>query len=119
MAADARIQLTDGTPTPESWVYVWRRPGGDVLYIGATGLPLAARTWLHLHDPRPEIGRVAAEAPAALLGEVEVLGFAVADGLDRRQVRSALQAVVDQQARPADIDDRAWAEATRIAAELT
>lgn len=73
---ETRIQLSDGEFHPsESWVYVWIRPSGEVLYIGATGLPLAARVWLHVNDERPEVGRVRAIRPDALVGEVEVRGL--------------------------------------------
>src|SRR4051812_44484179 len=36
-----------------------------VVYVGATGLHPAARAWLHLHDPDPEVGRAAALHPDA------------------------------------------------------
>jgi hypothetical protein len=50
-----------------SWVYLWLRPDHRqrVIYVGATGLPPAVRTWLHLHHEDPEIGRVASGYPAA------------------------------------------------------
>ena len=118
MGADLQLQLTDGEFAPESWVYVWRRPSGEVLYVGATGLPPAVRTWLHAHDPDPAIGRVGAEVPEALTGEVEVLGFRVPPEVDRQQVRRCVQAAVDGAARPADVGDQAWAVAERITAEL-
>lgn len=44
-----------------SWVYVeWSTDDRGVVYVGATGQPPALRTWLHLHDPDPNIGRVGA-----------------------------------------------------------
>lgn len=82
----------DGEFRPaQSWIYVWTRPGGEVLYVGATGLPLPARVWLHANDERPEVGRVRAVRPDALVGEVEVRGFAVASELDRRAIRECLE----------------------------
>ena len=50
-----------------SWVYVWLRAGErdhPVVYVGGTGLPPAVRTWLHLHDSDPDVGRLAARYPA-------------------------------------------------------
>ncbi|MEM9131680.1 MAG: hypothetical protein AAF962_21450 [Actinomycetota bacterium] len=114
-----RLRLTDGAFAPASWVYLWRRPSGEVLYIGATGLPPAVRTWLHLSDVDPAIGRVAAEVPEALTGEIEVCGFAVPTGIDRQAVRRGVQALVEGAPRPADIDEDAWATAGDIVTGLS
>ncbi|MEL6983789.1 MAG: hypothetical protein AAFO29_15295 [Actinomycetota bacterium] len=110
------MQLTDGEFHPASWVYVWTRPGGEVLYVGATGLPLAARVWLHANDERPEVGRVRAHRPDALTGDVIVRGFPVPPELDRGAVRQCLEAMLAQplQIDRSDFDDAVVAEATRI-----
>lgn len=48
MLDEVSIGVTDGELTgDESWVYVWLKDN-EVLYVGATRLPLGARTWLHL-----------------------------------------------------------------------
>jgi hypothetical protein len=72
-----------------SWLYVWVRAGGDrrVVYVGATGLPPAVRTWLHLHDPDPEIGRVAARYPAAAIEPLDVVAVRAPDGFARRELK--------------------------------
>jgi hypothetical protein len=50
----------------ESWVYAWFSEADQgVVYVGATQLPPQVRTWLHLHDPDPDIGRLAARLPGA------------------------------------------------------
>ena len=114
---ETRIQLLDGKFRPtQSWIYVWVRPSGEVLYVGATGLPLAARVWLHANDERPEVGRVRAVRPEALVGEVEVRGFGVASGLDRGAVRSCLESLLASHGDPdlSEFDESVLVEATRI-----
>ena len=85
------VRVRDGELGADaSWVYVWVGPGGEVVYVGATSLPPAARTWLHLHHEDPSIGRVRAGHPEALDGEVVVRAFRLAPGLDRQEVKRAL-----------------------------
>ncbi len=100
----------------QSWIYVWVRPSGEVLYVGATGLPLAARVWLHANDERPEVGRVRADRPEALVGEVEVRGFGVSAGLDRGAVRRCLESLLAAQGDRdlSEFDGPVLAAATRI-----
>jgi hypothetical protein len=79
----------------ESWVYVWLRPGTrEVLYVGSTGLPPVARTWLHLHHEDPDVGRVRAQHPGALSGEVAVYAWGIRADLDRHEVRDALRGLL-------------------------
>jgi hypothetical protein len=76
-----------------SWVYVWVKAGrrrGPVVYVGATGLPPAVRTWLHLHDSDPKVGRVAGRYRDLAREDLDVLAFAVPDGLSRQLVKAAL-----------------------------
>jgi len=77
-----------------SWVYAWLRVGGDrrVLYVGATGLPPGTRAWLHLHDPNPGIGRIAARYPAASDEPLDVVAVRVSEGASRQEVKSLLTA---------------------------
>jgi hypothetical protein len=92
IVAERRIAVEDGDLTSAGpWVYVWRR-GHEILYVGATSLPPEVRTWLHLHDESPDVGRVRAERPDALVGPVEVCAFRLAEGVDRQQVKRALLA---------------------------
>lgn len=78
----------------ESWVYVWIDPSGQVVYVGATRLPVEVRTWLHLTSDDPAIGRVAAHQPEALVGRVDVRAWRLPPGADRPSVRDALSAVL-------------------------
>ncbi len=80
-----------------AWLYAWLTvPAADVLYVGCTRLPPQVRTWLHLHDPDPDVGRVAARHPAVLSSPVDVLAFPLSDGLDRQAVKSALIAALHE-----------------------
>jgi hypothetical protein len=75
------------------WVYVWvtvnnqQRP---VVYVGATGLPPAVRTWLHLHDSDPDVGRIAARYCEVAREDLDVLAFRVPGELSRRRVKAAV-----------------------------
>ena len=84
------IRVRDGElANGASWVYVWLQ-GAEVVHVGATALPPAARTWLHLHHDDPKIGRVRAERPDALSGDVTVRAFRLGPALDRHEVKEAL-----------------------------
>lgn len=76
----------------ESWVYAWIDASGKVLYVGATGLPVEVRTWLHLTSEDPQVGRVLANHPEALVGRVDVHAWKLPSGTDRQLVRDALSA---------------------------
>jgi RimJ/RimL family protein N-acetyltransferase len=76
-----------------SWVYAWLAREG-VVYVGATGLHPATRTWLHLHDPDPNVGRVLARYPGATSDDLEVVALRVPDGADRQEVRRSATAVL-------------------------
>lgn len=105
IADEQRLLVEDGQlVAPGSWVYVWAK-GNDVLYVGATGLPPAIRTWLHLHDDSPEVGRVRAEHPEALRGCVTVRAFELAEGLDRQRVRQCLLAELGQATEEVGTDE--------------
>jgi hypothetical protein len=73
-----------------SWVYAWLRVDGDrpVIYVGATDLQPGTRAWLHLHDPDPDIGRVAARYPAALDEPLEVVAVQVPEGVSRSDTKT-------------------------------
>ena len=72
-----------------SWVYAWVGASG-VLYVGATGLPPAVRTWLHLHDDDPNVGRLRARYPSSMHEELDVIALRLPDGVDRREVKHAV-----------------------------
>jgi hypothetical protein len=77
-----------------SWVYAWLHVGTDrpVVYVGATGLRPGTRTWLHLHDPDPDVGRIAARYPAARKEPLDVVAVRVPDGVSRQETKIALTA---------------------------
>jgi hypothetical protein len=77
-----------------SWVYAWIDRAGDaeVVYVGATGLHPATRAWLHLHDPDPDVGRIAARFGREAVPPLDVLAMRVPEGIARADVRDALAA---------------------------
>lgn len=92
------FEVRSGEPlTTGSWLYAWLTvPAAEVLYVGCTRLPPQVRTWLHLHDPDPAVGRVAARHPAVRSDPVDVLAFPLAEGLDRLAAKSALIAALHE-----------------------
>jgi len=77
-----------------SWIYAWLHVEGDrrVVYVGATGLPPGTRVWLHLHDPNPDIGRLAARYPAARNRPLDVVAARLPDDVSRKEAKSNLAA---------------------------
>ena len=67
-------------------MYAWTGPEG-VVYVGATGLHPATRTWLHLNDEDPNVGRMRARYPELATEEFDVLAHELPAGVDRQQVR--------------------------------
>ena len=118
LVRDGKIVRGAEPQVPGDWVYVWTRPseGMAVLYVGATALALAERTRLHAESPVATIGRVRAEQPEALKGDVVVRGFLLAPGSDRQAVKRALVAILA--GNPADGDATATAIATAIASRI-
>jgi hypothetical protein len=85
------MRVRDGELTDaENWVYVWIDQAGLVVYVGATGLDPHTRVWLHLHDPDPEVGRMAARFERLSESELDVLAMSVPDAVSRADVRDAL-----------------------------
>ena len=84
------------------WVYAWIGPSG-VVYVGATTLHPATRTWLHLHHDDPEIGRIAARYPELADVELDVVAVRLEEGVDRQQVRhSAVRLLGERQLLASD-----------------
>lgn len=75
-----------------SWIYLWIRPdtAQPVIYVGTTGLPPQARTWLHLHDPDPDIGRLRARYPALADTPLRVIALRLPDALPRPDAKAAM-----------------------------
>lgn len=87
------LQVRDGELVGVgSWVYVWLRPGRKrpVVYVGSTGVPPVVRTWLHLHDADPDVGRVVARYPDAAREPLDVLAFPLGERVSRGAVKSAV-----------------------------
>jgi hypothetical protein len=92
-SADAEfvlVRVRDGALDDENWVYTWIDVEGVVVYVGATGLDPRTRVWLHLHDPDPDVGRMAARFEGLADTPLEVLAMRVPDELSRAEVRDVL-----------------------------
>jgi hypothetical protein len=85
------MRVRDGELDPGNWVYAWVETG-LVVYVGATALHPQTRAWLHLHDPDPDIGRLAARFERASTAELDVLAMSVPEAVSRADVRDALGA---------------------------
>jgi hypothetical protein len=81
-----RLRIRDGDLPAEAWVYAWASADG-VVYVGATGLHPATRTWLHLHDEDPNVGRMRARYPQLASEELDVIAHELPADVDRQQVR--------------------------------
>ena len=117
---EVQISIEDGhIATDESWVYAWIKPNGDVFYVGATGLPIETRTWLHLNSEEPQIGRVRANYPDALVDRVDVRAWKLPTGSDRQLIRTLLAAELTSGPAPQEAPDPASvAAANEILASL-
>jgi hypothetical protein len=78
------------------WVYAWLARDG-VVYVGATTLHPETRTWLHLHDADPNVGRMRARYPELADEELDVLAFELPAGVDRQQIRHSAVARLAEQ----------------------
>ena len=77
------------------WVYAWLASDGAV-YVGATALHPATRTWLHLHDDNPEVGRMRARFPELADEELHVLAVELPDDVDRQRIRHGAVRQLDE-----------------------
>ena len=87
------LRVNGGELEPEPWVYAWLAPDG-VVYVGATALHPATRTWLHLHDDDPDIGRMRARYPGLAGEDLDVVALSLPDDLDRQRVRHGAVALL-------------------------
>ncbi len=80
------LRVRGGELEPDGqWVYAWVGRDG-VVYVGATALHPATRTWLLLHHEDPNVGRLRARYDS--LGEdLDVVAVRLPDDVDRQQVR--------------------------------
>ncbi|MET8340928.1 hypothetical protein [Streptosporangium canum] len=72
-----------------SWVYVWLLER-HVIYVGTIGLPPEVRTWLHLHDSDPDIGRVRARYPRVRIDSLDVIAFRLPETAPRPKTKAAV-----------------------------
>ncbi|MEV4181395.1 hypothetical protein AB0J28_08100 [Streptosporangium canum] len=72
-----------------SWIYAWLLED-HVIYVGTTGLPPEVRTWLHLHDPNPDIGRVKARYPGLGADSLDVIAFRLPDSMPRSEIKATV-----------------------------
>ena len=80
------LRVRAGELEGEPWVYAWLAEHG-VIYVGATALHPATRTWLHLHDEDPNIGRMRERYSEVAAEELDVLALRLPDEVDRQHVR--------------------------------
>lgn len=80
------LRVRGGELAPEPWVYAWVAADG-VVYVGATALHPATRTWLHLHHDDPDVARLRSRYPSLHEEELEVVALALDPDVDRQQVR--------------------------------
>lgn len=74
-----------------SWLYVWMTATDRrVICVGGTGLPPEVRAWLHLKDPHPDIGRIAARYPAVATTDIDVLARRLAEKTSRPKAKAML-----------------------------
>lgn len=115
-----RLHVEDGSLDTANLVYAWVRRGSPptVAYVGATSLPLAVRTWLHLNDSDPEIGRIRAHHPEAMSGAVDVIGFELDRTVERRAVKAAVAEMISGSPPPSTTSEADLDAAARIVAQL-
>ena len=87
------LRVRGGELEPEPWVYAWLGSEG-VVYVGATALHPATRTWLHLHDEDPNVGRMRARYRELANEEFEVVAVALPADVDRQRVRHGAVALL-------------------------
>jgi hypothetical protein len=87
------LRVRAGELEGEPWVYAWLAAHG-VVYVGATALHPATRTWLHLHDEDPNIGRMRERYSELADEEIDVLALRLPPEVDRQQVRHGAVALL-------------------------
>jgi hypothetical protein len=80
------LRVRRGELEPEPWVYAWVAADG-VVYVGATALHPATRTWLHLHDDDPDVGRMRSRFASLAEEDIEVVAVPLGAETDRQQAR--------------------------------
>jgi hypothetical protein len=89
------LRVRGGELENGQWVYAWLAQDG-VVYVGATSLHPATRTWLHLHDEDPGVGRMRARFSPLLEEELDVIAADLPPEADRQRVRHGAVALLAQ-----------------------
>ena len=87
------LRVRGGELAAEPWVYAWVARDG-VVYVGATALHPATRTWLHLHDADPDVGRMRARFPDLAGEDLHVVASPLPGDVDRQRVRHGAVALL-------------------------
>jgi hypothetical protein len=114
------LRVRSGELESEPWVYAWLAEHG-VVYVGATALHPATRTWLHLHNEDPDVGRMRERYSELAEEEIDVLALRLPAEVDRQQVRHGAVALLAERGLLSDrhvCDPPLLAEPTEQADEL-
>ena len=84
-----RLSVRDGEVADQgAWIYAWLLEG-KIVHLGATALHPATRTWLHLNDPNPDVGRIAARLPDLRDAAFEIVAYQLPSDVQRPEARQA------------------------------
>jgi hypothetical protein len=93
--------------------------------VGATALHPATRTWLHLHDEDPNVGRMRARFPQLADEELQVVAVPLPADVDRQRVRHGAVALLGERGLLSDrhvcdppLEAKPTAEAEELAAAV-
>jgi hypothetical protein len=90
------LRVTEGElESGGQWVYAWLAHDG-VVYVGATALHPETRSWLHLHDDDPNVGRMRARFPELASEELDVLAVELPEDVDRQRIRHGAVRQLDE-----------------------
>jgi len=93
--------------------------------VGATALHPATRTWLHLHDEDPNVGRMRERFPELADEELRVVAVPLPGDVDRQRVRHGAVALLGERGLLSDrhvcdppLEAKPTAEAEELAAAV-
>lgn len=92
------LRVRGGELEAEPWVYAWVAHDG-IVYVGATALHPATRTWLHLHDEDPDVGRMRARYRELAGEDLDVVALSLPGDVDRQRVRHGAVALLAERGR--------------------
>ena len=83
------LHVRDGEVVDQgAWIYAWLHDG-RVVHLGATALHPATRSWLHLNDPNPDVGRIGMRYPNAKNVAFDVVALLLPPDVSRPEARQA------------------------------